>query len=301
MLISLVVLTVITALFFLLDKTSQSRIDKDLFKVKDLKAITRFVLKSKDDSTVLKYEGSKWKVNQYDADQRLVTIFFATISNADPKREVALSLRDSIRKEMEQQGIRVSLYDRNEKVKEFIVSGDDSKKETWFLLPGNPTPYIMVIPGYRFWVYSVFELSVGEWRDKRVFNFNWQNFRDLEVRFKEDSSWNFKATFKDRMVRISGLIETDTTKINDYLDAVSLLKASQFLTDNEAKLYDSVYNLSPQLEIDISDIADQHFKLGIFITKKKEVLGKINDGERIIIDTKSLLAISRKKNYFRQK
>ena len=87
------------------------QVDKNLFRNHDLKEIDEVKLESKDGNVELKFNGSKWIVNgQFNADASMIEILFATLQQAEPKREVPSSLRDSVSQGLKQNGVKVSLF-----------------------------------------------------------------------------------------------------------------------------------------------------------------------------------------------
>jgi hypothetical protein len=186
LMISFVLLTAITviAYWWLTSESTTIKIDKNIFKVEDFKSIDQVVIESPSGKVELKYGSSKWLVNEkYEADRNLIDVLFATLQQAEPKRPVAASLKDSLVNVVKHEGVKVSLMSDDKSVKVFFVGGNASKTQTYFLLDGTDDPYLMTIPGYRVYVSGIFELAENGWRDKRIFNFRWENFKSLTASF----------------------------------------------------------------------------------------------------------------------
>jgi len=178
------------------------RPDKNLFRDFEIELVDQVVLRSKEDTITLKYVGSEWKVNEvHPADRNRIMVLFATLQQAEPRRPVASSLKDSIADVMTSQGIHVSLYIENELVQELVVGGNLAKTETYFKKVTTDESYVMNIPGYRTYVGGIFELDEGGWRDRHIFRFNWENFRKLESRFKNPAG-NFSVVMDNGMATI---------------------------------------------------------------------------------------------------
>ena len=158
------------------------QVDKNLFRNHDLKELDEVKLESKDGNVELKFNGSKWIVNgQFNADASMIEILFATLQQAEPKREVPSSLRDSVSQGLKQNGVKVSLFSSGNKEIGFYAGGNSRKTQAYFCLEGQDNiPYLMTIPGYRVYVSGIFELGQKNWKDKLVFGFNWRNFESLE-------------------------------------------------------------------------------------------------------------------------
>jgi hypothetical protein len=299
LLISLTALSIATALLFLFGNPNRSDIDKTIFKVKDQNTIDKVVFESAKGKVELKFDGAKWKVNStHEADGQLVTVFFASILQAEPKRKITGVQQDSIQQRMAKSGVKVSLMADGNVEKEFWVSGNYQKTETYFQL-ANDAPYFVTIPGYRVYVASIFELTENEWRDKRVFNFNWQNFKSLKSHLPQQTNQDFTISFANKLFGIEEVAVADTTKLSNYLESIFNLQADRILSPEEVSAYDSLFATSPLLQIEIQDIAKKTFGLKIYPPqgKSKLVVAKMNE-EPILLQPQVVASVMRRREYF---
>lgn len=276
-------------------------VDKNLFKVADQTKIDRVILKNSDEQTELHFDGAKWMVNNsFEADRQLIEVFFATLLQAEPRRPVAQRLRDSIHQQITKAGVEVRLFEGDVLMKSFLVSGNDLKTETYYEISGEESPYLVTIPGYRVYVAAIFELNSYDWRDKRVFNFNWQNFKRLTASFNGNDKESFAISFQDKFFGIEGNPAADTTRLNDYLDAVSLVRAARYLPAGENHTYDSMLTTKPYCSIEVSDIANRTYHLDLYLPIQQDpaVLGKLGDGQAVLISREDFLRLDRKKSHF---
>lgn len=303
LIISLVILLGATgfAYWFNLDETTL-KVDKTIFRVNDLKVVDKITFESTHGRVELKLNGVRWKVNdRFDADRNLVEVLFATLQQAEPKRPVASVLQDSISKKIKSEGVKVSLFASNNMIKSFYAGGNAAKTQAYFKTDEGDS-YIVVIPGYRVYTAGILELTENDWREKRIFNFNWRNFKDLSTVFPTEPNQNFKITFQDKYFGIVGLTQSDTTKLNNYLDAVSLLSADQFINQQVLKGYDSLMNTQPAMKIEVRDIADRMYNLTIYhhVKNSATVLGKTGD-DFVLFNFQKVAPIVRGSDYFRVK
>lgn len=285
------------------NSTSTIEVDKNLFKVDDQTKIDRVVLKRSNEEIEFHYNGSKWMINRsFEADRQLIQVFFATLLQAEPRRPVALKLKDSVHQQIIQRGVDVALYEGELLVKNFKVAGNDRKTETFYELGGDNSPYLVTIPGYRVYVAAIFELSALDWRDKRIFNFNWQNFKRLTATIHENDKESFAISFQDKFFGMEGNPKADTTKLNDYLDAVSLVQVKRYLPDGESPRYDSMLATRPYCTIEVSDIANRGYRLDLYQPAKQDevILGKMGDGQAVLIGREDFTRLDRKKSHFSQ-
>jgi len=274
-------------------------INQDLFKI-DTDKIDLVIMQSLKGKTELKFENSQWKVNdKWVADNSMINVLFATLKQVEPRRPVALSLRDSVKMLLEQKGTRVSLSQAGESKGEFYVGGNFTKTETWFMKVGDSQPYTMMIPGYRVYIGGILELDETGWRNKRIFEFNWRNFRSLSSTYFKDPKQNFTIEMKNGMFAVAEISSSDTTKVNNYLDAISLLFASKFIAQGRPQM-DSLIAAGPGVKIEIKDIANRSFTLDLFAPQRKnsEVYARLGDGQIVALEKKDAMEIVRTRSFF---
>jgi len=301
LLVSLMVLIGLCIVFVFFGSSRNTvDVDKELFRVEDQTEVDKVVMESKQGNIELRFDGSKWMINgSFEADRQMVKIFFATILQAVPKRPVADGIQDSVSNFLVNNGIRVTLFEDDVLVKDFWVSGNERKTETYFQLAQTKIPYLVTIPGYRVYVASIFELTASEWRDKRIFNFNWQNFKSLTAQFPQQGNQDFTVSFANQLFGINEVAVADTTKLSNYLESVFNLQADQFPTTLSGK-YDSLLNTSPVYSITIRDIANRVYQLEVFPPLKGEqvILGRVNADFPALFNPQQIAQIARKRSYF---
>ena len=297
-----VLLCCVTAVTFFISRTDGSvDVDKTLFKDFDLQEIDQVSLESKAGTVVLKFNGSKWLVNeQFNADAAMIQILFATLEQAEPKRPVSPSIRDSVSSDLKNEGVKVSLFSSGVREIAFYAGGNVRKTQAIFCAEGTDTPYIMSIPGYRVYVSGIFELPENDWKDKLVFGFNWRNFESLEAGFPESSDQGFKVSLRDSYFGIEGMASVDTAKLNQFLDDVSLLTASDYL--NKPIFGDSLSRPSASMIITVRDIAQRAYTLELYRNAGGEqaIPGLINGKQWALFAPRKIDEIFRKRAFFRE-
>lgn len=300
LLISLGVLIVITVVVIFLFNRETATVDKTIFQVADLKTIDKVVLKHDSVTTELALDGVRWKVNGQSADRSMIDVLFATLQQAEPKRKVSDKLTDSLRTHLEKNGIHVSLYQGGEIAQEFFAGGNASKTQAYFTKAGDDEVYVMVIPGYRVYTSGIFELEAPGWKDKYVFNFNWENFTGLAVSFAASPVDNFEVVM-DKQPEIKG-VQADTARLYEFLDNVSLLTVDQYLTKQQAAAYDSALFTSLGFEIVIADISGKTYSLKLYPEIGKSVVfGVVQGLHPAIFDSRKILPLMRSKGWFVKK
>ncbi|HMV08831.1 MAG TPA: DUF4340 domain-containing protein [Cyclobacteriaceae bacterium] len=300
LLISLCVLTIGTAILIMIFNRDSSAVDKTVFQVADLKSVDKVVLERDSSKVELMLDASgRWRVNGELADPAMVDVLFATIQQAEPKRKISDKLTDSLTALLHTQGVHVSLFQSNERVSDFYAGGNASKTQAYFLKEGDDNVYVMAIPGYRVYTSGIFELESPGWKDKYVFGFNWQNFKNLNVVFTASPADNFDVVM-DKLPVITG-VQADTAKLNSFLDNVSLLTVDQYLTTAQASVYDSA-RFIPPVEITVTDLSGKTYALTLYPEPRKPVVfGMVQGRYPAVFNSRKILPLMKSKGWFGKK
>lgn len=271
----------ISLVLFISGRDGSNKIDTTIFKLTDPKAVDHVTIEKIGEKVDLKFSNGSWNISfnnvtQVDdnglwpADRDLIDVLFATMEQAIPKRKVASRLQDSVVNQISKEGIRISFFSNGNREKIISVFGNEALGITYFLKDGDVSPYLMAIPGYRVYVAGIFEQAANSWRDKRIFNFNWRNFESLSAEFPSQPKQNFKVAMTGRYFSIVGEDKIDTTALNDYLDAVSLIGADAFYEPGESNTIDSVNRSVPIMIISVKDVGGQIYSLKLFQMSKSQ-------------------------------
>lgn len=293
----IVLLVSITAIYWI-GKEEQSFVpDKNMFNNYESELVDEVLLRSPADTVKLKYNGSRWLVNdQYQADRDMIRVFFATLEKAEPKRPVASSMKDSISNAMETSGVHVTLLSKSKQVANFIAGGSQSKTQSYFKTKDTNEPFVMTIPGYRVYVSGIFELNESGWRDKHVFNLNWQNFSRLDAHFRNPAG-DFTIAMENGEVKVKDVVSADTSHVNSFMDYISLITVDSFVPGS--KKLDSLSQTPPFVSFEITDIGGKNHVLTIFpATERQQFYGLINKSQWAVFQEDRILPLLRPKEFF---
>lgn len=296
--ISFIVLAVFTAVvFYFTQAEERSPVNSDIFKLTDTDQVDRVVLESKSGKVELAYINSRWVVNgEYPADANMVKVLFATLQQVTMKRPVSDKQADSVVNKIRTEGVHVMLYEGDSLVKSFYAGGNAVKTQAFFAADKGKEVYLVSIPGYRVYVSGIFELNTDGFRDKYVFNFNWQNFKSLQAEFPSQPSENFTVQFEKNFFTISGASRVDTAKLNTFLDNVSLLTVDSYRSSN--RLMDSLSGVNPAMAITIEDIASRKYILKLFSPGTEGHVPGLVMGSAALFNRKKIQAIMKPKSFF---
>lgn len=296
--ISLVVLVLASVGVSYMKGVNGSDVDKDQFQPQDVASIDRVVLTGPQGTVDLVVQGARWRVNDaLTADPNLVDVLFATLQQAEARRPVAVRMRKPIGRHLDSAGTRVELFSGDQQVMSFLAGGNATRTEAYFREPGSDIPYVMVIPGYRVYVSGIFELPASGWRDRYVFSLNWMNFNALEVSFPDDPAADFSVVRQGNAAVIPGLAEADTTRLNDFMDDISLLTANEFVEADP----DSIRSLEDLMRVRVKDVAGRSYLLELYSRdgNTSPVFGIVDSTAVGVFDRSKIEPIVRKKSWFR--
>ncbi|MEO5978061.1 MAG: DUF4340 domain-containing protein [Chryseolinea sp.] len=300
LLILLIALICITGVALWVKRADQKEIiPKDLFRHFDLQTVNEIRLESRSGKVTLEYNGTRWKVNgEHYADPAMIEVLFATIQQTVPKRPVATAVQDSVRKALENNGVKVSVLSAGSTVESFYAGGNDSKSQAYFVEAETGTPFLVNIPGYRVYVSGIFELTESGWRDKRIFTLNWRNFEALQAQFPNKPADDFKIELVDKFISIPGMTEVDTTQINNFMDNLLSLTAEEFVP--RVPVLDSLSKQVPIISIAVKDVAGKLYKLSVYppIKKTGKIYGLVNEKEWALFARERLSGVVRPRKSF---
>ena len=298
--VSLGVLLAATTLLAWLGTRERSVVEKDYFKTDRLEEIDRVELVYNGAVARLSYDGNRWKVNDsLEADRQMITVLFATLDQVEAKRPVAVAQRDSLANALRTNGVHATFFTRGEVAIDLYLGGNAGKTLTHAMRGHEAEPFVVGIPGYRVYVAGIFEQPPAQWRDKRVFHFNWRNFTGLEAQFPKEPDQNFSVAMKERYFGINGIEAVDTTRLNDYLDALSLLEAESFYTPGQSRLFDSLLQVTPSFVIEVKDLAKRAYRLEVAppMRQNDRVVGRLGNEPALFLK-RDLVKIAKKRAFF---
>jgi hypothetical protein len=274
-----------------------SAVAQDVFSIEKQEEIDAVQIQSLSDTINLRFAGARWQLNlEFAADRRMIKLFFATLDQVRPVREVKGAEADSARQWLARQGATVSLYKNQQRVFQFTAGGNPTKSLSYFQ-HADGRIYAMHIPGYRVYASGIFETSPLTWREKRLFDFNWQNFKSLALTSR-DSGQDFEITFNGSAFGIAGLA-TDTARLNSYLDDVSLMAADEFYKVGTSAALDSALQTTAAFVIRVQDVGSRTYKLEVFSPRPRvaSVAARLN-GEPLVLSREKAAILAKKKSYF---
>lgn len=293
--ILLLLIAVAVSLHFVFEPEDGIHVDRGLFAYDDPSKINKVLFISEEKTDTLAFINGSWQINnKFQADRQRVQVLFAILKQVRVRRKVAEAIEDSIARQMEAKGATVAFYEGPQLVKEFKIWGNEDDMIT-YMGSGNEI-YITQIPGYRNFLAGIFLLDENGWREPRVFDFNWSNLQQVE-RLGDHS---FTITYDRGFYQVAGLPASDSSKMVDYLDDLSLLYVNDYLNRQEVRnLDDSLKKTS--YSIAVADVGNRKHTLEVMqkMPTSAETLVRVDSISFALVDNAQLQKISMPVSYFK--
>ncbi|MGE5356009.1 MAG: DUF4340 domain-containing protein [Deltaproteobacteria bacterium] len=266
------------------------------FAVEDIESINRIALFKRDGEIIeLKKVGSGWIVNdKYPASPTAISNILSAIKNVRIDYVPPDAAVENIMKSLMYNGIKVELYDNNNKpVKKFYV-GDSPENNigTYYLMDGSASPLVLSLPGFKGNLRVRFGYTLDEWRDRTVYALAPDQIDKVSIKYFFDKKNSFTLKREnDGFTYFNPFQEYNKPPViaNKTYAKTYLLgfenKGCEYIANNlENK--DDVLSRLPIVEIELQTIDKKVKKLEIFmipnldeeVDEEKEGLDKyLND------------------------
>lgn len=295
LLTALVIITIGT--WYFLQQEEYVISDPALFAVKDVSQIDSVVLVKNEDTILLSYRNNEWRLNnEYAVDEQNLTVLFAILNQVRAKRPIAAAEAGKIDSLFTQQGVEVKFFEGNNQVSNFQVAGIEDRGLSYF--KNGDQAFLVNIPGYRSYLAALFLMDPMEWRNRLIFDdVSWQNLEKVEVNFPNREDFTIRP--EGNYFTIEGIAATDSLKLLDYLDKVSLLMAEQYVKSNELKT-DSLLNMPSFLHLAVTDIRNKPYDLNIYRTVGEGYIAVKDSTDWMLINERDIQPLLKEKEYFKK-
>lgn len=168
--------------------------DRD-FGYKDIEKLTTIVInRKKYPLLVFKKEGnSAWILNdKFPVNEATMPHLLATLKGLKMKYIPPKSMLETIKKDLEMDGIEVKLFVGNDLVKHYTIGtefGDGS--DTPFVMMGSNQPFMMQLPGLNGSVRRRFIFDIDDWKSKTIFKEDPAMIKKITVAYPNDVNSGF--------------------------------------------------------------------------------------------------------------
>lgn len=271
--LSLLLVLVAVSVMVYKNKTKTSTIDEEAsnFKVKDTASVDKIFLADKNNKSVTVTRTAKgWMVNdKYPARPDVIKEILETIRLMEVKSPVPKVTRESVIKRMATQSIKVEIYSKGEKIKQFYVGYATMDYTGTYMVLTNleedknyDEPFVVQIPGFEGYLTTRFLTDADDWRDRLVINYTPPEMKQIKLDLYEmpDSSFTIdianSTTFS--LKNTKGLaLPYDEMKMKQYLAYFQNVNYEKLITNIKDKVVDSLSTAIPFATLTVTDKNNQ--------------------------------------------
>lgn len=294
--LSIILVALMIIIGFLLNMGNKDQdIDRSIIKITNTSEIDKVISTTLAEKTELTFDGSKWLVNStFQADPMKIKLLFAAISQISIRRQLDGEMESIITRNFEK-GHKIDFYSNDNLVRTLEVWGDPSNSLTYIRY--KDIIYLVEIPGYKTNISGHLNISEATWRHPNIFHeMAWRNLAKIEIDFPFESEKNFSIIMGDDFFKIENLVATDTTRLIDYIDYLSLIEVDEYLSMNFSKDSMNVFQT-----IRVFDVGKNLFEMELLSTdsSSNEVFGLLNEKTFFRLSSEKITPLNKSINYFK--
>lgn len=306
LLVYLTTLIVITVMvYFSGSERSGVSFDKYKFRLGENIVITDVELQGQNFTNHLEYNNGVWMVNgKYFVDQGMRDVFFAVLSQVEVHRPASESIIDSLTSTFSESGIKVTITNNGEAVKQYYVVGDRERYSTWFLAEGEDLPHKMRIPGYHSYIAGIYQVGENDWRERFIWTMEWSRLKKFEVTYVKGDKDDLVFEYVDNFIKVGNLDDMDTTQVMEYLQFAANLQVESFISEKDRFRYDSL--LTEELHyatINFEEIGNRQNSLILYNRELENNLipGILNEDQVILLHRDNVELLYKEAKDFRKR
>jgi len=226
---------------------ANTSVGENYFALTDTVGIDRIVL----GKNIFQLEKGQWQLNgRYQADKPLLQELFMLLRKVEIQQLITGKEGEAIRKDIENQGQPVELWQGNRQLLSFRVW--NVRGNTYALAKNSQPPAALYIPGYSINIYEALTLPEGEWRNKNIVSTGWLGIRSLLIRYAETPDQNIDIRKENDFYKVSGVQQIDSAMLYRYIEAYRGFRVYSFIDNTAFK--DSLSRLIPFCEMEIETL-----------------------------------------------
>lgn len=234
-----ILVIVSVAIFFVRNYDPQQTL-RD-FAVEDTAAITKIMLANKSGSAVvLERDENCWRVNnQYVARRDFVNNLLTTIKKLEVSAPVSSAKLERVMKDLAVQGIKVEIYQDDEKVKTYYVGGvTEDNNGAYMILENSDLPFIMTRPGFTGYLTVHYLPELSEWRERIAFNYNISDIAKVYVDYPETNESFVAERLSENNYRLRNAdgsevdVPYDTLRVKEYISRLKFIGFESYILDS---------------------------------------------------------------------
>ena len=177
---------------------------------------------------------STWFIDsKYEVRRDFITTMKLGLARMDVKMPVSTELKESIRKRLLTEGVRVEVS-TEEATKEFwILTNDNDNNSSYFISSKEAEPYIIYVPGFTGDLTDLFKIKVSDWRNKALFRNMVGNIQEITLNYESFPKDGFVIKQKIGGYEVIDMQSVDSTKLYTYLGLFQRINVENILVDKQ--------------------------------------------------------------------
>jgi len=177
---------------------------------------------------------STWFIDsKYEVRRDFITTMKLGLARMDVKMPVSTELKESIRKRLLTEGVRVEVG-TEEATKEFwILTNDNDNNSSYFISSKEAEPYIIYVPGFTGDLTDLFKIKVSDWRNKALFRNMIGNIQEITLNYESFPKDGFVIKQKIGGYEVIDMQSVDSTKLYTYLGLFQRINVENILVDKQ--------------------------------------------------------------------
>jgi hypothetical protein len=177
---------------------------------------------------------STWFIDsKYEVRRDFITTMKLGLARMDVKMPVSTELKESIRKRLLTEGVRVEVG-TEEATKEFwILTNDNDNNSSYFISSKEAEPYIIYVPGFTGDLTDLFKIKVSDWRNKALFRNMVGNIQEITLNYESFPKDGFVIKQKIGGYEVIDMQSVDSTKLYTYLGLFQRINVENILVDKQ--------------------------------------------------------------------
>lgn len=294
-LIILIAVLLITALYFVLSKSS-STIKREYrdFAIEDTSAIQKIFIADKKGKkvTIVRVGIDRWVLSDSaHARPDLIKSVLVALKNVTIVAPVSSAAYNNVIKAMASNSAKVEVYVNAYRVnffgklklfpylkleKTFYV-GDPTQDHagTYMMIENSSTPFITFIPGFDGYLTTRYSANPDDWRTREIANYSFDMIKSISIDYPRNPENSYvlekmggKAFTLTPRVTPKESVEIDSVRVYDYITGFYKLNFEEFVTTElSSSQKDSVLKSPPYVIIKITDVKNKTKTIKTYLKK----------------------------------
>ncbi|MBN1414365.1 MAG: hypothetical protein JW973_04640 [Bacteroidales bacterium] len=229
--IAIIVLLALTAILLVTSRNRFVHRKQTDFALKDPSLVDKIEISNGNRHIWLEKDKDEWRLNgNYYADIKSVTIFLQTMGRIEVRSPASKSVRDSVVRRLEKQGIRLMLYHGNKIMKSILIGYEnESIPGTYIMDERTRKPYLTGLTGYEGDNFEhLFDPGKSRWMSNILFDYSPADIALVQVEYPQHPERSFRIVHypdqNPQLLRPDEAKSTDSVnilEINDYMSYFS--------------------------------------------------------------------------------